>query len=89
MNTSRAPTAATRTPAIAGPMVRDTLIAMLLSATAEGRSSGGTSSGTMAAHAGITIAVPTPSANVKPNSIHGVMTFNHVRMPSAAAITIR
>ena len=38
--TSHAPTAATRTPAIAGPIARETLMAMLLSAMADGISSG-------------------------------------------------
>src|SRR6185369_1267131 len=53
MNTSHGPTTATRTPAMAGPIARDTLIAMPLSATADCSSSGRTRSGTMAAHAGI------------------------------------
>ena len=38
--TSHAPTAATSTPAMAGPMARETLIAMLFSATADDSSSG-------------------------------------------------
>jgi hypothetical protein len=77
MNTSHAPTAATSTPAIAGPIARDTLMAMLLSAIAAGISSTGTSSGTIAAHAGIIIAAPTPSAKVNPSNIHGVIISSH------------
>ena len=39
--TNHGPIAATRTPAIAGPMARDTLMAMLFNATAEDSSLGG------------------------------------------------
>ena len=85
MNTSQAPTAATSTPAIAGPMARDTLMAMLFSAMAAGMSSGGTRSGTIAAHAGSIIAEPTPRAKTKPISNHAVVMSSNVRMPSAPA----
>ena len=58
---------------MAGPMARETLIAMLLSATADVSSSGRTRSGTIADHAGMMIAAPTPSAKVKPSSAHAVV----------------
>ncbi len=82
-NTSHAPTAATRTPAIAGPMARETLMAMLFSATAGCSSSLGTSSGMTAAQAGIASAVPAATAKVKPKSAQGVVSSSHVNIASA------
>jgi hypothetical protein len=86
--TSQGPTAATSTPAIAGPIARDTLMPMLFSATAEDSSSAGTSSGTIAAHAGMVIAVPTPTAKVNASSTHGVVMSSAVSNASAP-MTIR
>ncbi len=77
--TSQGPTDAISTPAIAGPMAREMLMPMLLSATAAGSSSAGTSSGTIADHAGIISAVPTPTAKLKASSDHGWIS------PSAAS----
>jgi hypothetical protein len=61
----------------------------LLSATAAGMSSTGTRSGTIAAHAGITNAAPTPRAIVNPMSTHGVTTSIQVRIPSVPATRSR
>ena len=88
-NTSHAPTAATSRPAIAGPIARETLIAMLFSAIADGISPGGTSSGTIADHAGITSAAPTPRANMKPRSHHAVVSSSNVDTPSVPATIIK
>src|SRR5437016_12436615 len=70
-NTGHTPTDATRTPAIAGPMAREMLMPTLFRAMADGSSSALTSSGTIAAHAGIVIAVPTPTAKVNASSPQG------------------
>ena len=83
--TSHTPTAATRTPAMAGPTARAALMATLLSATADGISSCGTSSGTIADHAGSMTALPTPRTKTNPSSIHAVITSSKVRIPSAPA----
>jgi len=74
---------------MAGPMARDTLIAMLFNATADDNSSGRTRSGTMADQAGIIMALPTPSAKTKPNSTQAVVMPASVRMPSIPATTIK
>ena len=87
MKTSHAPTAATSAPAMAGPIARDTLMAMLFSATADGSSSVRTRSGTIADQAGIITAAPTPSAKTKPSSTHAVVRSSNVRMPSMPATT--
>src|SRR5947199_1500933 len=87
-NTSHTPTDATRTPAIAGPMAREMLMPMLFSAMADGSSSALTSSGTIAAHAGIVIAVPTPTAKVNASSPQGVVMSRAVSSASTPT-TIR
>ena len=81
------PTAATKTPASAGPIARDALIATLFNATADDSSSVGTRSGTIADHAGIITAAPTPSANVNPSNTQAVVISSKVKMPSAPATT--
>ena len=85
MKTSQAPTAATRRPASAGPIALDALIATLFKATADDSSSVRTRSGTMADHAGIIMAAPTPSAKVNPSRTHAVVTSSNVNIPSAPA----
>jgi hypothetical protein len=60
-------------------------MAMLFSAIAEGMSSAGTRSGTIAAHAGIIMAEPTPKAKMKPISTHAGVSSSSVRIPSAPA----
>ena len=87
-NTGHTPTDATRTPAIAGPMAREMLMPTLFSAMADGSSSALTSSGTIAAHAGIVIAVPTPTAKVNASSPQGVVMSRAVSSASAP-MTIR
>jgi hypothetical protein len=86
--TSHAPTAATRTPAIAGPMAREMLMPMLFSAMAEGNSSADTSSGTIADHAGIVRAVPIPMAKMKLSSSQAIIMPSAVSAASAPS-TIR
>ena len=89
MKTSHGPTAATSRPAIDGPIAREALIATLFNATAGCNWLAGTRSGTIAAHAGIIIAAPTPSAKVNPSSTHALVSSSNVRMPSAPATIIR
>ena len=87
--TSHGPTAATRSPAIAGPIAREALMATLFKATADCSSSGRTRSGTIDAHAGIIIAAPTPRAKMNPSNTQTVVRSSKVRMPSAPATISR
>ena len=89
MNTGQTPSDAMISPAIAGPTARETLIAMLFSATAEASCARGTSSGTIAAHAGRTSALPTPKAKVKPRRAHIVVRPSAVSTPRMPAQTRR
>jgi hypothetical protein len=68
-------------------MARDAFSATLPSATAAGSSVRGTSSGTIAAHAGLLSAAPTPSANVSPMRSHGVVSPQSVQSPSVVAVS--
>jgi len=71
--------------AMPGQTARAAVAATQLSATADGISSGGTSSGTIADHAGNMTALPTPRTKTNPSSIHAVITSSKVRIPSAPA----
>src|SRR5438445_13045702 len=84
-NTGHTPTDATRTPAIAGPMAREMLMPTLFRAMADGSSSALTSSGTIAAHAGIVIAVPTPTAKGNASTPQGGVMSTAVSSGSAPA----
>ena len=88
-NTSQGPIAATNSPAIAGPIARDTFTATLLSAIAGCSSSAGTRSGTIADHAGIIMAEPRPRKKMKPSSSHAVIIPVSVSSPSTAVTTMR
>ncbi len=80
-----APSWATITPPMAGPMERAMLMPMELSATAEGSIGCGTSSETIAACAGIAIAAPQPMQKVSNTSSCGVSRSNAVSTAVAAA----
>ena len=85
MNTAPDPAAATMLPAMAGPTERAMLMAMLFNATADCNSSRGTSSGMIAPHAGIIMAMPTPRKKVKSSKINEPVTPVRVRIPSTPA----
>src|SRR6266702_4480438 len=65
--------AATIRPPSAGPTARARLFEAAFSVTLSGMNSRGTSSGTIACHAGLFIAEPIFSRNVKASSDHGEM----------------
>ena len=70
--------AATARPPSAGPRARARLNPALLSETASGNCSRGTSSGTIACQAGLFIAVPIFSRKVRISSTHGEMMLKKV-----------
>ena len=74
---------------MAGPMARETLIAMLFSATAGCSWSADTRSGTIADHAGNIRALPSPRAKTNPMSTQAVVRSSSVMTPSRPATTIR
>src|ERR1044072_7430140 len=84
---AQGPAAATMMPPSAGPTARAMLKATLLSETAAVSSLRGTSSGTMACHAGAFIAAPSPSAKVSTSSTTGVVTPASVATASPTAAT--
>ena len=76
-------------PPSAGPRARARLNPALLSDTASGSCSRGTSSGMIACHAGLFIAVPTLSRNVSISSTHGERMLRNVsRLSNATAPSI-
>src|SRR4051794_22552002 len=81
------PAVATRSPAIAGPTARETLKATLSNVIAAGNSLWGTNSGTIACHAGLFSAEPSPNVNVISSNNHGFIDPLIVRTPIAAATT--
>jgi hypothetical protein len=83
-NTAHAPVRATTTPPMAGPTARAKFRPIPVSATADGRSARGTSSGVVACQAGAFIAAPAPSAKVKISSSHGVIASASATAPSVA-----
>jgi hypothetical protein len=68
-------------------MARETLIPRLLSVIAACSSFGVTSSGAIAAQAGISRADPQPSANVKTSSSHAVVKPSKVHTPRLVAMS--
>src|ERR1043165_7254377 len=85
--TAHEPMAATSRPPSAGPTARAMLKATLLRETATGSSARGTSSGTMACHAGAFKAAPSPSMKVSASRTQGVVQPASVSVPSATAAT--
>src|SRR5581483_2530323 len=79
------PTAAISSPPIAGPTERARLIDTLFRETAGASCARGTSSATIACHAGALSAVPRPSAKVRSSSVTGVVNPAKVRSASIAA----
>src|SRR5579862_1641030 len=81
--------APTSKPPRAGPTARAMLKPALLMATASGSCSRGTSSGTMAAQAGLFMAEPMFMRKVRPSRVQGrtpVVRVSAARMPTAASI---
>src|SRR6185436_2231111 len=85
-NVASGPAAATSRPPSAGPAARAMLKPMLWRVTAPGRSSRGTSSGTIDCQAGPLRAAPSPRRKVKRSSSPGVVTPASVSTPSIAAL---
>jgi len=75
-NGAARPTAPVRIPLSAGPIARPMLIPTLLAATAAGRSSRGTSDGTIDCQGGAVIALAAPITNINTSSVIGVTTSN-------------
>ena len=75
-NGAARPTAPVRIPLSAGPIARLMLIPTLLAATAAGRSSRGTSDGTIDCQGGAVIALAAPITNINTSSVIGVTTSN-------------
>jgi len=84
-NAACGPAAATMIPANAGPMARARLMPRLFRAIAAGNCARGTSSGSVAAHAGVFSAAPQASAKVKPSSIQALIQPSAVTTVSSAA----
>ena len=80
-----APNHATTKPPSAGPAARARLKLMPLRVMAGVSSSRGTSSGMIACHAGALSAEPMPSMKLSPSTVHSVVMWRQVRMPSAPA----
>ena len=77
-------------PPSAGPRARARLNPALLSETASGNCSRGTSSGMIACHAGLFIAVPMLSRKVRMSNTHGEMMLKKVStLRSATALSIQ
>ena len=77
-------------PPSAGPRARARLKPALLSETASGNCSRGTSSGMIACQAGLFIAVPMLSRKVRMSNTHGEMTLKKVStLSSATALSIQ
>jgi hypothetical protein len=81
------PAIATSKPPIAGPTARDTLKATLVRVIAAGSSLCGTSSGTIACHAGLFNAAPSPNVKVRARSNHGFINPAILSAPINAAMT--
>ena len=72
-NGAAIPSAPTRTPPIAGPIARLTLMPTLLAATAEGKSALGTSCATTDCQAGAVMAEPTVTMKLNTSKLPGVI----------------
>ena len=86
-NVAAGPDAAINTPPIAGPTALAMLNATLLSETAAESSGFGTSSGTIASHAGPFSAAPRPRKNVSSKRAVGFMSPSQVMTARAVATT--
>ena len=86
-NTAATPAVATTMPPMAGPIAWAAVNAVPFSTSACGRSSRGTSSGTIAAQTGMLRAAPTPSRKVRIRSAGTVARPRYATTASTAATT--
>ena len=82
------PNAAVTMPLRAGPIARLMLTPTLLEATAAGKSSRGTSIGTIACQAGASRALPVATMNMNPSS-NGAVTISSITNVANIAVTMR